>query len=326
MSVRILCVDDEPMVLRAHRRVLEVYGQVLLAANISEAREHMERGVDILVTDLHLGRESGLDLLRWAAVEHPDVVRLLVSAFVDVEVSLAAVNEAGVFHILEKPVSVPNLRGAVSSALELRRLQHEREDILHQVLIGCLATLAESASADGLRLRQLVVSTASALEAPATWSLVVSSLLCVEGIPDLDSLQRRLVALPTVEGVLALILSASGPVPCREAQILACCMALRKAARKGVKVEDLGPKLRSDIRIAEGVVQAVLRAHAVEAPPQWVRIVNLTERMILDQDVHTADGVLLARGGTRITEELRGRLWSFRRKVQEPFKVRLSPG
>lgn len=77
----VLIVDDDPDIRQLLRQYLEVAGmRPLLAADASEARIALQQHpVDLVVLDVMLPKESGLDFLRWLR-EHTRVPVIMVTA------------------------------------------------------------------------------------------------------------------------------------------------------------------------------------------------------------------------------------------------------
>lgn len=75
-TVRVLFVDDEELVRRAFRRSMRRKGiEVVEAESGEEAlaiHEGDERGFDVVVTDLNMGRMSGLELIEHLAARGID--------------------------------------------------------------------------------------------------------------------------------------------------------------------------------------------------------------------------------------------------------------
>ena len=137
MSLRVLVVDDDFMVARVHRGLVErvpgftVVGEAHTAAEALAAAERL--APDLVLLDVYLPDRSGLEVLRALRAQpgrSPDV--LVVSASRDVEVLRAAL-QGGVVHYLIKPFTFPALR---------ERL--ERYAAAH----GRLATLGEARQDD----------------------------------------------------------------------------------------------------------------------------------------------------------------------------------
>lgn len=83
MSKTVMCVDDEINLLKLYQQVLTDEGyQVLSARTIKEAMELLESfPIDLVVLDIKMERENGLDLLEEIKRNRPEVPVVLNSAF-----------------------------------------------------------------------------------------------------------------------------------------------------------------------------------------------------------------------------------------------------
>jgi DNA-binding NtrC family response regulator len=81
---RILVVDDEPNVRLVYKEVLGDKGyEVLEAESARETLEILNREpIDLLVLDIKLRSESGLDILQRVTKEFPNIPVVLCSAYV----------------------------------------------------------------------------------------------------------------------------------------------------------------------------------------------------------------------------------------------------
>ncbi len=80
---RILLIDDEPHVRLLYATVLSESGhEVREASSGSEARRCLEQEpVDLIVLDIKLGKENGLELLQEIVHRHPRVPVILLTAY-----------------------------------------------------------------------------------------------------------------------------------------------------------------------------------------------------------------------------------------------------
>lgn len=139
----ILMVDDEP---QARKWFARLYGDefvVFTAASVDEALELLsQRGheVAVLLTDYRMPGRDGVALLGDVRRLHGHVARLLVSAYADKDVAIAAVNRGHVEKILEKPLEEEHTRRALREALasSVRRAQ-DQALVMHRA-----ATLRET--------------------------------------------------------------------------------------------------------------------------------------------------------------------------------------
>lgn len=133
-EVRILLVDDEATILESLGRLIERDGHcVMTARSAEEAIARLQReSVDVVVTDLRLPRDSGIDLLRTVKRLHPDVEVILMTAYGQIEDAVEAMKE-GAYDFLPKPVKKAALMKTVEKAMERRRLIRENRDLRAQL-------------------------------------------------------------------------------------------------------------------------------------------------------------------------------------------------
>ncbi len=83
MPKTVMCVDDEINLLKLYQQVLTDEGyQVLSARTIKEAMELLESfPIDLVVLDIKMEKENGLDLLEEIKRNRPGVPVVLNSAF-----------------------------------------------------------------------------------------------------------------------------------------------------------------------------------------------------------------------------------------------------
>src|SRR6187551_525597 len=119
MTARILVVEDDDETREAVTGALRVLGYDTTACHDARsARTHSD--VDIVVTDIRMPGESGLELCADIAGNRPDLPVILMTAFGDTRaVSLGL--RAGASDFLAKPFSLSDLGAAVGRALERRQ-------------------------------------------------------------------------------------------------------------------------------------------------------------------------------------------------------------
>lgn len=140
MPGNILIVDDEAPVRNMIQRTLQRHGySCLQAADGREARAFLEKEpVDLILCDINMPGESGLELIAWVKEAHPDVAIIMVSGINDTDVARAAL-EAGVYGYLVKPFELNQILISTLNALRRRDLEFQersfRMDLEEQVQI-----------------------------------------------------------------------------------------------------------------------------------------------------------------------------------------------
>jgi thioredoxin reductase (NADPH) len=116
----IIAIDDDAAVIRSVERDLRArYAddyRILAASSGAEAIEIVgeltRRGdaVALFLSDQRMPEMTGIELLREALVLQPDAKRVLLTAYADTEVAIAAINEIGLDHYILKPWDPPEER------------------------------------------------------------------------------------------------------------------------------------------------------------------------------------------------------------------------
>ena len=135
----ILAVDDEPSNLAVMERIFRAEYRVLVANNGMEAlaqmRAHPGEELVAILSDQRMPGMTGVELLAKSAEERPDVARVLVTGYSDMEAIVAAINLAHVMHYVSKPFDPQTIRDVVARAVDekqRRREQRERFELLRK--------------------------------------------------------------------------------------------------------------------------------------------------------------------------------------------------
>jgi DNA-binding NtrC family response regulator len=128
---RVLLVDDEPDILSSLKTFLEGSMPVDVVALPSASAALTAMGstdFDLVVSDFRMPDMDGLRFLRLAGRIHPDVPRVLMTAFPDMQLALDALNEASIRQFLTKPVDPDRLVDLVGGLVAERTRGRMRED------------------------------------------------------------------------------------------------------------------------------------------------------------------------------------------------------
>jgi two-component system, NtrC family, nitrogen regulation response regulator GlnG len=117
-SATVLIVDDDAAVCWALEQVLKQHHyQVLVAADAAIARRLLRRHrPDLVITDVRMPGESGLDLLSALRADHPQIPVVVSTAYGTMDVAVEAVRR-GAFDYLPKPLDLDRTMALVRRAL-----------------------------------------------------------------------------------------------------------------------------------------------------------------------------------------------------------------
>jgi len=127
-SGSILFVDDEKQILSSLRRLCRRDGyQVHVASSGAEGLAILgTHEVDIVVSDMRMPGMNGAEFLEKAANDWPDVLRILLTGYSEIEAAIAAVNLGRVFRYLNKPWDDLALKQTLDEAMQVRNLRREK--------------------------------------------------------------------------------------------------------------------------------------------------------------------------------------------------------
>src|SRR5438067_8505931 len=131
----ILYVDDEEKSLKYFTRAFEDQFLILTAANAQDGLKLLEAHKDdigLLMTDQRMPGEKGIWLLEKARQLRPRIVRILATAYSDMEAAIAAVNTGAIYKYVTKPWDPPQLEASLKRGLEFFMVQRERDQLLRE--------------------------------------------------------------------------------------------------------------------------------------------------------------------------------------------------
>jgi signal transduction histidine kinase len=130
----LLVVDDEPDLVQSMQDLLRFEYRVLGATRASEGLRILEQEhVHIVMTDQRMPEMPGVELLRRVKEMHPDTIRLLFTAYADIDAVIDAINQGNVYRYISKPWEVSELKAVLKQAFEFYQLQDERRKLLKEV-------------------------------------------------------------------------------------------------------------------------------------------------------------------------------------------------
>jgi response regulator RpfG family c-di-GMP phosphodiesterase len=238
---KILCVDDEPLVLEGLTLHLRRAFRLFTAPSGPAGLELLAKESDcaVVVSDMRMPQMSGAQFLAKVREQFPNSVRVLLTGQSDLESAIAAVNEGQIFRFLTKPCSPNVLLSALGSAVRQHELVMAEKVLLEQTLRGCVKTLTDvlsltnpTAFGRASRAKQHMTQFLSYIHRADDWQAEISAMLsqigCVtlpgdvldrmyEGQPltdeeagmvaGLPAMAERLLAhIPRLEGVREILL------------------------------------------------------------------------------------------------------------------------
>ncbi len=131
---RVLLVDDEPSILNVLSTLMKSEGHEPVAVRGGEKAQGvlLAERFDLMITDIRMSPIDGLQLLKVARRDRPEMAVIMLTAYGSVETAVHAMKE-GAFDYVTKPFKVDELLLTVQRALEYTRVHNENEDLRRQL-------------------------------------------------------------------------------------------------------------------------------------------------------------------------------------------------
>lgn len=129
----VLFVDDEEKTRKYFRRLYGETFRILEASDGVEAlsvfRAHAAE-IGIIITDQRMPNETGVGFLAKISDQYPDVVKILSTAYSDLDAAIGSVNKGGIYRYITKPWEVSELEVTLRRAMEFFIVKRERNSLM----------------------------------------------------------------------------------------------------------------------------------------------------------------------------------------------------
>jgi DNA-binding NtrC family response regulator len=120
---KVLCVDDEPGLLRSLRWLLRGQYEVAVASSGFDGLALLSaENFDVVISDQRMPGMTGTEFLERAREVSPRSIRLLLTGYSDFNAVLSSVNDSEVFRFISKPWDNQKLLDTVGDAAKVARM------------------------------------------------------------------------------------------------------------------------------------------------------------------------------------------------------------
>ena len=132
----VLCVDDEASVLSALKRLFRKEGFALLtAASGADALKLLQdHPVHLIISDQRMPSMSGTELMAKVKDTYPDVIRMILTGYTDVDTITESINKGHIYKFFVKPWNDQSLVLEIRQALEQYDLIQTNKTLHEKVL------------------------------------------------------------------------------------------------------------------------------------------------------------------------------------------------
>lgn len=151
---KILVVDDEIFIRENLERTLSLKGYDVSTADCraQTLNRISEDDIDLVLLDLNLGKESGLDILREIKESDPDILVIIITGYGTVETAVEAL-KMGAYDYIKKPFKADAIHLIVRLALETQSLKRELKSLKREGAVSIPEIIAVSAEMADVTLK-----------------------------------------------------------------------------------------------------------------------------------------------------------------------------
>lgn len=137
--VTVLYVDDdegnltifESSFLREYDILTADSGKAALS--IIETQKNKKQPIQILLTDQRMPEMTGIELLKIVQEKYPDIICIIVTAYSDIGVVVAALNECNIYRYINKPWDKNELLLTLNNAAETYKLRKQNQLLIDEL-------------------------------------------------------------------------------------------------------------------------------------------------------------------------------------------------
>ena len=129
-KTKVLYVDDERSNLVSFRASFRQEYKVFTAISAQEGMDILDQEPDthVVIADQRMPNMTGVQFLETIKPKYPDMIRILLTGYSDIEAVIGAINKGQVYRYINKPWDYENLRIAINNAREIYDTKRELKE------------------------------------------------------------------------------------------------------------------------------------------------------------------------------------------------------
>ena len=118
----ILYVDDEINNLEVFKATFRRDFKIETALSAELALQYLDKNPipPVILSDQRMPRMNGSEFLKIISEKYPDSIRMLITAYADLDATIQAINQGKIYHYIEKPFNPEDVKILLQKAFEVR--------------------------------------------------------------------------------------------------------------------------------------------------------------------------------------------------------------
>lgn len=128
--IKVLYIDDEIINLQAFKATFRKQFEVFTARSADEGLQILkEHPIEVVLADQRMPEKTGVDFFESIIDIHPNPVRILLTAYSDINAIIDAINKGQVYRYVSKPWSEYDLKLTIENAYQLYLLKEQNNKL-----------------------------------------------------------------------------------------------------------------------------------------------------------------------------------------------------
>lgn len=124
---KILYIDDDIMMLENFKLLFKNNFFIQITDKVNDAREILENEeIQIIICDQRMEETTGVEFFTENIKKHPNPIRILLTAFTDVDVIIDAINYGHIYQYIRKPFIYNEMKEVLFNAGKLYHLRKDK--------------------------------------------------------------------------------------------------------------------------------------------------------------------------------------------------------
>ena len=133
-DLSILYVDDEQQNLITFKATFRKEYKIFTAQSGKDGLEILRNHpVHLVITDQRMPRMTGVEFLKIISVEYPEIIRIVLTGYSDMEAIIQLINTGQIFRYITKPWDEHELRLTIENARQMYELKQSNKQLLSKL-------------------------------------------------------------------------------------------------------------------------------------------------------------------------------------------------
>ena len=130
-NTNILYIDDDQFMLENFKLLFKNDFSIQITDCINQARDIIENEeIQIIVCDQRMEETTGVEFFTEIIKKHPNPIRILLTAFTDVDVIIDAINYGHIYQYIRKPFIYNEMKAVLCNASKIYHLKKDKNILL----------------------------------------------------------------------------------------------------------------------------------------------------------------------------------------------------